>query len=74
MVSELQVNTTVMSGDLDSFKANFSRSVLGVTYRRHKRKKTDFYEMRVHNEEITDKTFEFLFLNLKNIYNFLPSD
>jgi len=68
MTSKLTVNTTVMSGDLDSFQANFNRSVLGVTYRRHKRKRKDFWEMKAHNEEFTDKTFEYLFLNLKKEY------
>jgi len=66
MVREFPVKTTVMDGNYDSLKAAFSRSVLGVTYKKNKRKKKSFYATRVHNEEFTKKAFEYLYLTLRN--------
>ena len=65
---KLELNTTVTGGDLDSFQAAFSRSVLGVTYKKFKRKGKPFYETRSHNEDITKKGFEYLYLTLREKY------
>jgi len=61
---------------LRNFRAAFSRSVLGVTFRKFKRKKLEFYRHRVHNEAVTQRTQEWLYeylltqTNLKNISDF----
>ena len=65
MVRKLKLNTTVMGGDLESFKTAFSRSVLGVTYKKYKRKGKAFFNAKIHNEEYTGKAFEYLYLTLR---------
>ena len=53
-----QINTALMDASYKSFKTSFKRSILGVTYSTHKRKKGTFYKHKVHNEQITDLTIE----------------
>jgi sporulation protein YlmC with PRC-barrel domain len=65
MSRTLELSTTVTSGDYDGFKAAFSRSVLGVTFKKFKRRGKTFFDVRTHNEEFTKKAFEFIYLNLK---------
>lgn len=57
----LAIHTVVVRGDFESFKAAFSRSVLGVTFKKFKRKGRDFYQHRVHNEKVTNSVCSFLY-------------
>jgi hypothetical protein len=57
----LAIHTVVVKGDFESFKAAFSRSVLGVTFKKFKRKGRDFYQHRVHNEKVTNSVCNFLY-------------
>jgi len=57
----LSIHTVVVRGDFESFKAAFSRSVLGVTFKKFKRKGRDFYQHRVHNEKVTSSVCNFLY-------------
>lgn len=57
----LAIHTVVVRGDFESFKAAFSRSVLGVTFKKFRRKGKDFYQHRVHNEKVTSSTCNFLY-------------
>lgn len=76
MSKELGIHTVIVDGDFRSFKAAFSRSVLGVTFRKFKRKKSEFYQHRVHNEAVTQHVQKWLYeylltqTNLKNISDF----
>lgn len=73
---ELEINTVIVDGDFRSFKAAFSRSILGVTFRKFKRRRSEFYQHRVHNEAVTQNTQKWLYeylltkTNLKNLSNF----
>lgn len=53
-----EINTSLMEASYKSFKTSFKRSILGVTYSTHKRKKDTFYQHKIHNEQITDLTIE----------------
>jgi len=57
----LAIHTVVVRGDFESFKAAFSRSVLGVTFKKFKRKGREFYQHRVHNEKVTNSVCSFLY-------------
>lgn len=57
----LAIHTVVVKGDFDSFKAAFSRSILGVTFKKFKRKGREFYQHRVHNEKVTSSVCNFLY-------------
>jgi hypothetical protein len=57
----LAIHTIVVRGDYESFKAAFARSVLGVTFKKFKRKGRDFYQHRVHNEKVTNSVCNFLY-------------
>ncbi|MEM2129055.1 MAG: hypothetical protein QXZ70_00500 [Candidatus Bathyarchaeia archaeon] len=57
----LAIHTVVVRGDFESFKAAFSRSVLGVTFKKFKRKGREFYQHRVHNEKVTNIVCSFLY-------------
>jgi hypothetical protein len=52
------INTALMEASYKSFKTSFKRSILGVTYSTHKRKRDTFYQHKIHNEQITDLTIE----------------
>lgn len=73
---ELEINTVIVEGDFRSFKAAFSRSILGVTFRKFKRRRSEFYQHRVHNEVVTQHTQKWLYeylltkTNLRNLSNF----
>jgi len=73
---ELEINTVIVDGDFRSFKAAFSRSILGVTFRKFKRKRSEFYQHRAHNEAVTQHTQKWLYeyllteTNLKNVSDF----
>jgi hypothetical protein len=58
---DLAIHTVVVRGDFESFKAAFSRSVLGVTFKKFKRKGKDFYQHRVHNDKVTSSVCSFLY-------------
>lgn len=64
MVKELRIHTVIVSGDLESFKAAFSRSVLGVTFKKFKRKRSEFYKYRTHNLLVTQRIVEKLYEHL----------
>lgn len=76
MSKELGIHTVIVDGDFRSFKAAFLRSVLGVTFRKFKRKKSEFYQHRIHNEVVTQHVQKWLYeylltqTNLKNISDF----
>jgi len=57
----LAIHTIVVRGDYESFKAAFSRSVLGVTFKKFRRFGRDFYQHRVHNEKVTNSICNFLY-------------
>lgn len=73
---ELKINTIVVDGDYESFKAALTRSVLGVTYRKFKRRRKEFYQHRLHNTAVAqcicDWLYEFLLAKtpLKTVSNF----
>jgi len=60
-IKELKINTVIVDGSFDSFKAALNRSILGVTFRKFKRKKSEFYQHRVHNTAITQKICDWLY-------------
>jgi hypothetical protein len=62
--SELEISTVIVKGERASFKAALSRSILGVTFKRFKRRKTEFYKHRVHNEAVTESVFDWLYESL----------
>lgn len=64
MVKELRIHTVIVSGDLESFKAAFSRSVLGVTFKKFKRKKSEFYKYRTYNMLVTQRIIEQIYEHL----------
>lgn len=68
---ELAISTVVVSGKRNLFRAALSRSVLGVTFKKFKRKKQEFYKHRVHNEAVTESVFDWLYesllMHLRNI-------
>jgi len=68
---ELKINTVVVSGKRNLFKAALSRSILGVTFKKFKRKRQEFYKHRVHNEAVTESVFDWLYesllMHLRNI-------
>jgi len=70
----LTIHTTIVPGRYENFKAAFSRSVLGVTFKKFKRKGKDFYQHRIHNEKVTNNVCTFLYERLmektKSISNY----
>jgi hypothetical protein len=70
---ELEIHTVIVDGDFKSFKAALSRSVLGVTFRKFKRRRSEFYQHRVHNDAVVQlvekRLYEYLLTqtNLRNI-------
>ena len=71
---ELEIKTTIVDGNYESFKAALTRSILGVTYRKFKRKGKEFYQHRKHNESVTkricDWFYEYLRSKTPNISDF----
>jgi len=61
---ELEIHTVIVDGESSSFRAALSRSVLGVTWIKFKRKKQAFYKNRVHNLAITQSVFNWLYESL----------
>jgi len=57
----VEISTVIVNGDFGSFKAAFTRSVLGVTFAKFKRKRSDFYQHRVHNTAITKRICNWLY-------------
>jgi len=70
----LPIHTVLVQGEYESFKAAFSRSVLGVTFKKFKRKGKDFYQHRVHNEKVTNSAcsflYEYLLRKTQNLSNY----
>ena len=70
----LRIRTVVVHGDFESFKAAFTRSVLGVTFKKFKRKGKKFYQNRVHNVKVTNSVcnflYEYLMEKTRNISNY----
>lgn len=56
----LDIHTVIVQGDFESFKAAFTRSVLGVTFKKFKRRGRKFYQYRVHNTKVTHRVCSFL--------------
>ncbi|MFQ6068760.1 MAG: hypothetical protein ACE5KD_04360 [Candidatus Bathyarchaeia archaeon] len=67
----LEIRTVIVSGKRGLFKAALSRSILGVTFKKFKRKKQEFYKHRAHNEAVTESVFnwlyEYLLTRLRNL-------
>jgi hypothetical protein len=61
---ELEIHTIIVDGDNSSFKAALSRSILGVTWVKFKRRKQAFYQHRIHNLAITQSVFNWLYESL----------
>ncbi|MDR2202978.1 MAG: hypothetical protein LBE76_01470 [Nitrososphaerota archaeon] len=61
-----EINTVIVKGDEDSFKAAINRSVLGVTYTKFKRKHGEFHQHSVHNAAITKQICNWLYEYLLN--------
>ena len=57
----VEISTVIVNGDFGSFKAALTRSVLGVTFAKFKRKRSDFYQHRVHNTAITKRICDWLY-------------
>ncbi len=55
------INTVIVKGDEDSFKAALTRSVLGVTFAKFKRRKGEFYQHSAHNAAITKQICNWLY-------------
>jgi len=73
--SEMEIRTIIVDGTYESFKAALTRSILGVTYRKFKRKGKEFYQHRKHNESVTQRICDWFYeylrskTPLKNISN-----
>lgn len=67
----LDIRTVIVSSTRKSFKAALSRSILGVTFKKFKKKKREFYRHRAHNEAVTESIFnwlyEYLLTHLRNL-------
>lgn len=57
----LAIHTVVVKGDFENFRAAFARSVLGVTFKKFKRRGRDFYQHRINNEKVTNNICNFLY-------------
>lgn len=70
----LEIHTVVVRGNFESFKAAFTRSVLGVTFKKFKRKGRSFYRHRIHNTKVTHSIcsflYEYLMEKTQNISNY----
>ena len=68
---ELEIHTVIVDGKPSNFRAALSRSILGVTWVKFKRRKQTFYQHRVHNLAITQSVFnwlyEYLLSRLRNL-------
>ncbi len=51
---EMNIRTTIVSGDYDSFKAALTRSIIGVTFKKFKRLGARFYATKAENMAIVD--------------------
>lgn len=71
---ELEIHTVIVDGNATSFRAALSRSLLGVTWVKFKRRKDAFYRYRVHNSAIAKSLFNWLYesllTNLRNLRRF----
>jgi len=63
---ELEIRTTIVDGNYESFKAALARSILGVTYRRFKRKGREFYQHRKYNESVTRRICDWFYEYLRS--------
>jgi hypothetical protein len=63
---ELEIRTIIVDGNYESFKAALARSILGVTYRRFKRKGKEFYQHRKHNESVTKRICDWFYEYLRS--------
>jgi hypothetical protein len=55
---ELEIHTSVVNGDDDSFKAALNRSMLGVTFKKFKSKGRVFYQNRIYNTLVTQRIYD----------------
>jgi hypothetical protein len=58
---ELEISTIVVSGARNLFKAALARSILGVTFKKYRRRRGEFFANRAHNEAVTEGIFECLY-------------
>ncbi len=63
-IKEMQIHTVIVDGDASSFKASLSRSILGVTFLKFKRNKSEFYKHQNHNQSVTQSIFNWLYESL----------
>ena len=64
--SEMEIRTIIVDGTYESFKAALTRSILGVTYRKFKRKGKEFYQHRKHNESVTQRICDWFYEYLRS--------
>jgi hypothetical protein len=68
---EMDIRTTIVAGDYDSFRAALTRSIIGVTFKKFKRLGARFYATKADNVTIVDATckrfYEELQHNLPNV-------
>lgn len=55
------IRTIVVDGDEKSFRTALTRSILGVTFRKNKRKGKEFYNQRIHNLAVTRQLCDWLY-------------
>ncbi len=55
---ELEIHTSVVNGDDDNFKAALNRSMLGVTFKKFKKKGRVFYQNRIYNSLVSQRIYE----------------
>jgi hypothetical protein len=61
---ELEIHTVIVDGKAKSFRAALSRSLMGVTWVKFKRRKQAFYRHRAHNLSVTQSLFNWLYESL----------
>ena len=70
----LEIHTVIVDGQPSNFKAALTRSIMGVSWTKFKRKKQAFYKHRTHNSAIAQSVYtciyESLLENLKGLSNF----
>lgn len=69
--SPQDIRTTVVAGDYESFKAALARSIMGVTWKKFARNKTNFFRAQAYNTAVVNavcrKLYEALQSNLQGV-------
>jgi len=62
---QMEIRTTIVAGDYDSFKAALTRSIVGVTFKKFKRLGSRFYATKADNLAIVDSACRSLYEQLQ---------